>query len=105
MNFPDGLLELSIEVLAGFDQAEPLLGSLDTVIPPVRAGYRTDHLHAGGQTFRDQSLGNGVGVFLALCRCDDLNEVWDSKAPLSSCTVIAPALPGASQGKYVTAQP
>jgi hypothetical protein len=99
MKFPDGFLELLIEVLTRFDQAEPFLGSFDTVIPPVGAGYRTNHLHAGGQTFRDQSMGNGVGVFLALCCCDDLDEVWDGEAPLYSGTVIASAIPGASQGK------
>lgn len=82
MNFPDGFLELPVEVLAGLDQAEPFLGSLDTVIPPVRAGYRTNHLHACGQPSRNQSVSDGFGVFLALCRCDDLDEVWDGEAPL-----------------------
>ena len=105
MNRSYCILELSVEVLAGLDQAEPFLGCFDTLIPPVRAGYWTDHLHAGGQTLRDQSLGNGVGVFLAFCRCDDLDEVWDGEAPLYSGTVIAPETPRASPGRFLTLQP
>jgi hypothetical protein len=71
----NGGFDGGVTVAIGFDEAEPLVGLLDFILPAVNAVYGTEDLHAAGEAALDEFTSDVVGFFSTGCSDGDLEKV------------------------------
>jgi hypothetical protein len=71
----NGSFDGGVTVAICFDEAEPLVGSLDFILPAVNAVHGAEDLYAAGETALDEFTGDAVGFFSTGCSDGDLEKV------------------------------